>query len=137
MYAIVKTGGKQYRVAPGDTLNVEKLPGEAGDKVTLDAICIVDGKKVEADPSKAKATKVEAEIVEQFKDKKILVFKFKKRKNYKRLQGHRQNMTRIRILSVGSEKAKAPAKKKAAKKAAPKKTEDKAADAAGDKGSEE
>ena len=137
MYAIVKTGGKQYRVAPGDTLNVEKLPGEAGDKVTLDAICIVDGKKVEADPSKAKATKVEAEIVEQFKDKKILVFKFKKRKNYKRLKGHRQNMTRIRILSVGSDKAKAPAKK-AAKKAASKKAEDKAVAAAdGDKGSEE
>ena len=116
MYAIVRTGGKQYRVAPGDTLNVEKLPGEAGDKVVLETICVVDGKNVEADPSKAAATKVEAEIVEQFRDKKILVFKFKKRKNYKRLQGHRQDMTRIRILSVGSEKAKAPSAKKAEKK---------------------
>lgn len=129
MYAIVKTGGKQYKVAPGDKLNVEKLPGEAGDKVTLDAICIVDGKKVEADPSKAAGTKVEAVIVEQFRDKKILVFKFKKRKNYKRLQGHRQDLTRIQITSVGSEKYTEPAAKKTTKKAATKKTEDKAEDA--------
>lgn len=141
MYAIVKTGGKQYKVAPGDKLNVEKLPGEVGDKVALDAICIVDGKKVEADPAKAAGTKVEAVILEQFRDKKILVFKFKKRKNYKRLQGHRQNMTRIQIASVGSEKfADAPAKK--TKKAATKKKADdaegaEAKDAAAEKTSEE
>lgn len=141
MYAIVKTGGKQYKVAPGDKLNVEKLPGEAGDKVTLDAICIVDGKKVEADPSKAAGTKVEAVILEQFRDKKILVFKFKKRKNYKRLQGHRQNMTRIQITSVGSEKFAEPAAKKTKKAATKKKADDaegaKAKDAAAEKASEE
>ena len=132
MYAIVKTGGKQYKVAPGDKLNVEKLPGEAGDKVTLDAICIVDGKNVEADPSKAAGTKVEAVIVEQFRDKKILVFKFKKRKNYKKLQGHRQDMTRIQITAVGSEKYTDPAAKKT-KKAAPKKKDAEADEAKAEK----
>ena len=132
MYAIVKTGGKQYKVAPGDKLNVEKLPGEAGDKVTLDAICIVDGKNVEADPSKAAGTKVEAVIVEQFRDKKILVFKFKKRKNYKKLQGHRQDMTRIQITAVGSEKYTDPAAKKT-KKAATKKKDAEADEAKAEK----
>ncbi len=105
MYAIVKTGGKQYKVAPGDKLNIEKLDAEVGSQVELQAICIVDGGKVEADPSKAGETKVVATVLEQFKDKKKLVFKFKKRKNYKRLRGHRQNLTRVQIESIGSAKA--------------------------------
>ena len=87
MYAIVKTGGKQYKVSTGDCLNVEKLEGEAGDKVI-------------ADPAEAAKTKVEATIVEQFKGDKQLVFKFKKRKNYKKLRGHRQQLTRIQITSI-------------------------------------
>ncbi len=117
MYAIVKTGGKQYKVCPGDKINIEKLPVAVGDKVKLDAICIVDGEKVEADPEKAAATTVEAVVLEQFKDKKQLVFKFKKRKNYKRLRGHRQQLTRVQITSVGSEKYEAPkAEKKTTKK---------------------
>ena len=94
MYAIVKTGGKQYKVAPGDKLNIEKLDAEVGAKVT-------------------------AIVLEQFKGEKQLVFKFKKRKNYKKLRGHRQQLTRVEIESVGSAKAE----KKAAKKAAPKKAE--------------
>ena len=120
MYAIVKTGGKQYKVAPGDKLNIEKLDAEVGAKVELDAICVVDGSKVEADPAKAAATKVVAVILEQFKGEKQLVFKFKKRKNYKKLRGHRQNLTRVQIESVGSQKAEKPA---AAKKAAAPKDE--------------
>ncbi|MEG0376626.1 MAG: 50S ribosomal protein L21, partial [Raoultibacter sp.] len=88
MYAIVKTGGKQYKVAPGDILEVEKLEVEPGKKIELEAICIVDGDKVEADPAKAAKTKVEAVILEQFKGDKKLVFKFKKRKNYKKMRGH-------------------------------------------------
>ncbi len=116
MYAIVKTGGKQYKVAPGDKLNIEKLNVEPGEKVELEAICIVDGDKVEADPAKAAATKVVAVVLEQFKGEKQLVFKFKKRKNYKKLRGHRQNLTRIQIESVGSHKAEKPAAKKAAAK---------------------
>ena len=124
MYAIVKTGGKQYKVAPGDKLNVEKLDAEVGAKVELEAICIVDGAKVEADPAKAAATKVTAVVIEQFRGEKQLVFKFKKRKNYKKLRGHRQYLTRIEIESVGAGKPKAAAKKAAPKKdaaAAPKK----------------
>ena len=117
MYAIVKTGGKQYKVAPGDKLNVEKLDAEVGTKVELDAICVVDGKKVETDPAKAAATKVVAVVLEQFKGEKQLVFKFKKRKNYKKLRGHRQQLTRIEIETVGSAKASKPAAKKTAKKA--------------------
>ncbi|WP_417135375.1 50S ribosomal protein L21 [Rubneribacter badeniensis] len=118
MYAIVKTGGKQYKVAPGDRLNVEKLDAEVGAKVDLEAICVVDGAKVEADPAKAAATKVTAIVLEQFKGEKQLVFKFKKRKNYKKLRGHRQRLTRIEIESVGSAKAGKPAAKKAAEKPA-------------------
>ena len=105
MYAIVKTGGKQYKVSAGDFLNVEKLNAEAGDTVALDVIAVVDGDKIEADPAKASKTKVEAVVVEQFKGEKQLIFKFKKRKNYKRTRGHRQNLTRIQITAVGSENA--------------------------------
>lgn len=105
MYAIVKTGGKQYKVAPGDKLNVEKLDAEVGSQVELQAICIVDGDKVEADPAKAAGTKVTATVIEQFRGEKQLVFKFKKRKNYKKMRGHRQYLTRIQVESVGSAKA--------------------------------
>lgn len=100
MYAIVKTGGKQYKVAPGDRLNVEKLDAEVGAKVDLEAICVVDGAKVEADPAKAAATKVTAIVLEQFKGEKQLVFKFHKRKRYRRLKGHRQQLTRLKITKV-------------------------------------
>ena len=120
MYAIVKTGGKQYKVAPGDIIEIEKLEAAEGDKVELEAICVVDGDKVEADPAKAAGTKVVAEVLEQFKGDKQLVFKFKKRKNYKRTKGHRQQLTRVRIEAVGSAKAE---KKAAPKKAAAKKEE--------------
>ena len=103
MYAIVKTGGKQYKVAPGDILSVEKLEAEVGEKVQLTAICVVDGDKIVADPSKACDTPVTAEVIEQYKGKKQLVFKRKKRKNYKKLQGHRQKLTRLYIETVGTE----------------------------------
>ena len=115
MYAVVKTGGKQYKVAPGDVISVEKLQAEVGDEVELPVICVFDGKTIEADPIKAAATKVVAEILEQYKDKKQIVFKFKKRKGYKKLNGHRQQLTRVRILSVGSEKWEKAAKAEPAK----------------------
>ena len=101
MYAIVKTGGKQYKVAAGDIIEIEKLEVAEGETVELPVICVVDGGKVEADPAKAAATKVVATVLSQFKGKKQLVFKFKKRKNYKKLRGHRQNLTRVKIESVG------------------------------------
>ncbi|MGN0301571.1 MAG: 50S ribosomal protein L21 [Anaerotardibacter sp.] len=105
MYAIIKTGGKQYKVAAGDFVNVEKLDAEVGTTVELPVIAVVDGAQVEADPAKAAATKVEATIVEQFKGEKALIFKFKKRKNYKRTRGHRQQLTLVKITAVGAEKA--------------------------------
>ena len=101
MYAIVKTGGKQYKVAVGDKLNIEKLDVAVDEKVELTAICVIDGDKVEADPAKAAQTKVVATVIEQFKGEKQIVFKFKKRKNYKKLRGHRQQLTRIQIESIG------------------------------------
>lgn len=101
MYAIVKTGGKQYKVAVGDKLNIEKLDAQVGETVELPVICVVDGAAVEADPAKAAATKVTAEVVEQFRGEKQLVFKFKKRKNYKKMRGHRQYLTRVEIKAIG------------------------------------
>ena len=111
MYAVVKTGGKQYTVKPGDVIAIEKLPAEIGDEVELPVIFVADGDKIEADPAKAASTKVTAKVLDQFKDKKQLVFKFKKRKGYKKLRGHRQQLTRVRIMQVGSEKWTKPAKK--------------------------
>ena len=133
MYAIVKTGGKQYKVAPGDKLAVEKLEGEAGAKVELQAIAVVDNGKIVADPAEAAKTKVVAQIVEQFRGEKQLVFKFKKRKNYKKLRGHRQQLTRIQIESIGSAKAEKKAAKAADAKPAVKKAPAKKAAAAADK----
>lgn len=120
MYAIVKTGGKQYTVAPGDYVDVEKIDAEESKTVELPAICVVDGDKVIADPAKAASTKVVASVVKQFKGEKQIVFKFKKRKNYKKLNGHRQKLTELHIESVGSEKA--PAKTSAAAKSTSKAT---------------
>ena len=101
MYAIVKTGGKQYKVAAGDKINIEKLNAEVGEQVELEAICVVDGANVIADPAEAAKTKVVATVVEQFKGQKVKVFKVKKRKNYKKLQGHRQKLTRVQIETIG------------------------------------
>ena len=104
MYAIVKTGGKQYKVEPGTVVSIEKLDAEIGDEVELPVIFVADGDSIEADPAKAAATKVTAEVLDQYKGKKQLVFKFKKRKGYKKLKGHRQQLTKVRVLTVGSEK---------------------------------
>ncbi len=126
MFAIVRTGGKQYRVAAGDKIAVEKLAGEAGDTVTLgDVLLAGEGDSI-ADASKVT---VSAEIIAQAKSEKVVVFKKRRRHNYRRKAGHRQQMTLLRITDVGEAK-KAPAKKAAApkKEAAPKaETETKAA----------
>jgi large subunit ribosomal protein L21 len=116
MFAIVRTGGKQYRVAAGDKIAVEKLPGEAGDKVSLDDILLAgEGDK----PADLKGLTVSAEIIAQERGEKIIIFKKKRRHNYRRKQGHRQSLTLLRVLSVGDSKAAAkPAAVK--KEAAPK-----------------
>ena len=111
MYAIVKTGGKQYTVKAGDVLDVEKLEGAEGDKLDLQVLLVRDGKKTISDPKELSGVKVVAQIVEQHKGDKVLVFKFKKRKGYKRTRGHRQQLTRICIVELNGEKAEAPKKR--------------------------
>ena len=100
MYAIVSTGGKQYKVATDDVITVEKIEGEAGSKVELEVIFLNDGKKIVTDPAKLAKAKVTAEILEQFKGEKQLVYKFHKSKRYHRLKGHRQQLTKLKITKV-------------------------------------
>jgi large subunit ribosomal protein L21 len=98
MYAIVETGGKQYRVSPGETLRVEKLAGEVGSEVELPALAIFqDGGELLAG---ADAGKVKATIVANGRGKKIVVFKFKHKKQYKRTQGHRQDFTEVKVGEI-------------------------------------
>jgi large subunit ribosomal protein L21 len=101
VYAIIQTGGKQYRVSPGDVLRVERLPGERGDEVILDQVLLVtDGDAVQVgQPLVANAT-VRTRIVRQGQSKKILVYKKKRRKNYRRKQGHRQLFTALKIGEI-------------------------------------
>ena len=151
MFAVVRTGGKQYRVAAGDKIAVEKLAGEAGDTITLGDVLLAGEGDALSDAGKVT---VSAEIIAQAKSEKVLVFKKRRRHNYRRKNGHRQQMTLLRITAVGDSKVekkaapkkeaapkadadektaapkteaadKAPAKKAAPKKAAAKKTEDK------------
>jgi large subunit ribosomal protein L21 len=101
MYAVIKTGGKQYRVAAGDKLRVEKLPGNVGDTVTFGEVLLVgagDGIKVGA--PLVSGAKVEAKITAQDRAKKIIIFKFRRRKNYHRKQGHRQPFTAVEITGI-------------------------------------
>ena len=125
MFAIVRTGGKQYRVAAGDKIAVEKLAGEAGDTITLgDVLLAGEGDSI-ADAAKVT---VSAEIIAQAKSEKVVVFKKRRRHNYRRKAGHRQQMTLLRITDIGEGK-KAPAKKAAAKPATTAETEAKKAPA--------
>ena len=101
MYAVVSTGGKQYRVQKGETLRVEKIPGEVGSKVTFDKVLMVaDGESIRVGQPLIEKAAVQASIVEQDKAKKILVFKYKRRKRYRRRKGHRQPYTAIRIDGI-------------------------------------
>jgi len=111
MFAIVRTGGKQYRVAAGDKIVVEKLAGEAGDKVTLDDVLFA------SDAGEVKPTSglsVSAEILTQGRGDKVIVFKKRRRHNYRRRNGHRQSLTVLKILAVGSAAKAAPKKAEAA-----------------------
>src|SRR5687767_5708119 len=117
MFAVVRTGGKQYRVAPGDKIVVEKMAGEAGDKVTLGDILLAgEG----SDLKSTSGLTVAAEIIAQAKGDKVTVFKKRRRHNYRRKKGHRQQHTILRIVAIGDHKA--PKDKPAAAKveAAPK-----------------
>lgn len=101
MYAVIKTGGKQYRVAQGDVLQVEKLVGQVGEKVTLDQVLFIGGNgEAKIGTPTLSDAKVTAEIVEQGKAKKVLVFKKKRRKGYSRQRGHRQQLTTLKIVEI-------------------------------------
>ncbi|AXS38970.1 50S ribosomal protein L21 [Breoghania sp. L-A4] len=126
MFAVIKTGGKQYRVAANDLLKVEKLSGEAGDAVTFDEVLMVgsDTDTTIGTPT-VEGASVAAEVVEQARNKKVIIFKKKRRQNYRRKKGHRQEVTMVRITDILTGGAKA-----AKKAAAPKKAEAASKDAA-------
>jgi large subunit ribosomal protein L21 len=112
MFAVVRTGGKQYRVHPGDKIVVEKLDGAAGDKITLgDVVIAGDGGNLKS----TDGLTVAAEIVAQAKGEKVTVFKKRRRHNYRRKKGHRQQHTILKIVAIGDHKAEKPAKAAAAK----------------------
>ena len=101
MYAIIQTGGKQYRVTPGEEVKVEKLFGEIGDNVIFDKVLLTsDGEAVNLGKPYLENTKVQGLITRHDKDRKIIVFKYKRRKGYKKKQGHRQNYTLIKVENI-------------------------------------
>ncbi len=100
MYAVIKTGGKQYKVAEGDLLKIEKLEGSVGDSVEFEEVLLVGGDDVKVGTPLVDKAKVKAQIVEQGKDKKILVFHMKRRKTHRKMNGHRQPITRVKITGI-------------------------------------
>jgi large subunit ribosomal protein L21 len=100
MYAVIKTGGKQYRVSEGQKLFVEKLPGQVGETIAIDQVLFVGGDSPKIGQPLVAGAKVAAEIVDQGRGKKIVVFKFRRRKNYRRKTGHRQPYTELKITGI-------------------------------------
>ena len=116
MYAIIESCGKQYKVAEGDVVFFEKLDTEVGKKVTFDKVVLVsDDKKVQVGSPYVKGIKVEGKVISHDKAKKILVFKYKAKKNYRRTQGHRQPYTKVEITNIKLPAAKKEATAEAAK----------------------
>ena len=104
MYAIVKTGGKQYKVAEGDVIEVEKLAGAPGDALTLSAVLLVDGDDIVTDAAALAAAQVSAELVAHTKGPKIRIHKFKNKTGYHKRQGHRQPLTQVKVTGISSGK---------------------------------
>ena len=123
MYAVIKTGGKQYKVSKDDVISIEKLSDDAGKKIKLTDVLIISdkGKPIIGDPL-IKGASVEAEIVDHAKNAKVTVFKKKRRHNYRRKKGHKQNITNIKILSINSKASKSVKSAAEDKKGTPKKT---------------
>jgi large subunit ribosomal protein L21 len=113
MYAIVKTGGKQYKVAEGDVLEVEKLSAAAGDEVALPAVLVVDGDTVTHDAEALASVAVTAEVLAQVKGPKIRIHKFKNKTRYHKRMGHRQQLTKLQVteISTGARSTTSPAAK--------------------------
>jgi large subunit ribosomal protein L21 len=111
-YAIIKTGGRQFRVAEGDTIDVDLLEVDPGKTATFgDVLMFADGKDVTHGNPLISGAKVTAEVIDQRKDKKIIAFKYKRRKGYHRTVGHRRKLTRVKIKSISLGAKKGPAKK--------------------------
>lgn len=101
MFAVIKTGGKQYQVSEGDILRVDKLEGNVGDKVSLDHVLMVgEGDKVKIGDPTVKGSSVTGVVTRQFRDRKIIIFKFKRRKKYRNKNGHRQSLTELKITNI-------------------------------------
>ncbi|MDH5675395.1 MAG: 50S ribosomal protein L21 [Myxococcales bacterium] len=100
MYAVIRTGGKQYRVSEGSHVRVEKLPGAVGDKLELDQVLMLGGDKVAIGAPLVDGAKVSAQIVAQGRAKKVIVYKIKRRKGYRRKNGHRQPYTELRVTGI-------------------------------------
>ena len=113
MYAVIRSGGKQYKVSKDDIISVEKLTAEAGDKISLDEVLMISEKDelIIGDPIIKGAT-VNAEVIEQKRAKKIIVFKKKRRQNYRRKNGHQQNLTTLKIVDIKAIATKKVATKK-------------------------
>ena len=125
MYAIIKTGGKQYRVQQGDEFRVEKLDAKVGDKVVFDQVVAVGGDKLVAGTPFVDGYAVEAEVLEQGKADKVIIYKYKAKKDYRRKNGHRQPYTLVKVTGIGASAKKAEKAAKAEEpameeKAAPK-----------------
>jgi len=119
MYAIVRIGGKQYRAEVGRTLVVEKLPYEPGDTIDFDQVLVLsDGEATQIGQPLVPGVVVSAQVVEQFKGKKIIVFKYRFKKRYRRKQGHRQNYTRLAVNHIGGAGREEPRKARATRKKA-------------------
>ena len=102
-HAIIKTGGKQYRVTEGDKIDVEKLNGEVGDELTFgDVLSITDGSDVTLGAPTIEGATVTGEVVDQFRDKKVIAFKFKRRKGHHKTKGHRRHLTKVEIKSISA-----------------------------------
>jgi large subunit ribosomal protein L21 len=100
MYAVIKTGGKQYRVSKGDKIFVEKVPGNVGDAVSFDEVLMVGGDAIKIGKPLVAGAKVEAKILEHGRGEKVIIFKFRRRKNYHRKTGHRQPFTTLQITDI-------------------------------------
>ena len=134
MYAVVNTGGKQYKVQQGEILRVEKIPGEVGSPVIFDRVLMFsDGENINIGQPLLDDIAVEGHIVEQGKAKKIIVFKYKRRKRYRRKKGHRQQYTAVQIDSITAKKAKVKKAPKAADEPKPEANKAEADDAKGKK----
>ena len=117
MYAIIKTGGKQYRVQENDVLKVENLNAAVGETVTFDEVVAVGGDKLQVGTPFVEGCAVQAEVLEQGKNEKVIIFKYKAKKDYRRKNGHRQPYTLVKVTGIGAAAKKAaPAKTKATEK---------------------